>query len=77
MVKEKKMSAKEWCKEYAPDMGFKFIDKGVKGNHYWLVDRKGKATAYDNLGEVRNVILKALMKYVDERTVVVDMTKKK
>jgi len=65
------MTPKEWLKEYAPDMGYKFVDKGNK-KHYALVDRKGKATVFETLEQARNFILRAMHKYMGEHTTLVD-----
>ena len=71
MVREKKMSTKEWLKEYSKDLGYKFVDKGNK-KHYALVDRKGKATMYNTLEEAKNDLLRALHNYIGDHTTIVD-----
>jgi hypothetical protein len=71
MVKEKKMTAKEWLKEYAPDMGYKFKDKG-NGKHYFLVNRAGKATSFETLEDARRFLLRELHQYIGDHTTIVD-----
>lgn len=72
MAKEKKMTTKEWLKEYAPDMGYKFVDKSKGGKHYSLVNRVGKATVFETLDEAQRFLLRALHKYIGEHTTIVD-----
>jgi len=72
MVKEKAMTAKEWLKEYAPDMGYKFKDKASGGRHYFLIDKKGKAVAFETLEDARTFLLRALHRYIGDHTTIVD-----
>lgn len=70
---EKKMSVKAWCKEYAPDMGYTFVDKNPKQhqNHYVLIKNK-KAIVFGTLNEVRAHILRDLQRHISKHTVVVE-----
>ena len=70
-MKEKKMSPKEWLKEYAKDMGYEVQFKDPKKGyyHYYLI-KEGKAVEYPTIESMRNVVLRALMRYVDEHTTV-------
>ena len=67
-----KMTDKEWCAEYAPDMGYRFVVKTKANHHYWLIDRKGKATGFGTLVEVKNFLLRALHRYIGDHTTIVD-----
>jgi hypothetical protein len=66
---------KRWCKEYSPDMGYKFVDKG-NGNHYSLI-KNGKTIVFGTLQEVQNHVLREMHEYIGKNTIVVDTTGKK
>jgi signal recognition particle subunit SEC65 len=71
MVKEKKMSDKEWLNEYAKDMGYKFEHK-VGSKHPYRLKSKEHTYVFATLHEAKNHVLRDLHRYIGDHTTIVD-----
>jgi len=75
---QKKMTRKQWCKEFAPDMGYRFVDKDPKyGLRKYALIGHGRALVFTNLLDVQNHILRDLQRHIGKHTVIVPARRKR
>jgi len=74
---DKKMTRKEWCKEFAPDMGYRFAEMtSGKYKYYLYHPRMAKSFGFNSLVDVQNHILRDIQRHIGKHTIIVPARRK-